>query len=168
MDNFTLSFDVPLVPQQLVMAGGDQDPLEKTFNTADAEQYQHSVCHPDEPVLPDVDFLLGLDKTIVPSMSAGLSIFADIENLPLDDRRHPERLWKLQKEITNSGRLKYPTEIQITPVNAAHGHYLIKPTVPVTLETFIQMARCLPWLKMYSFAEVNDLKLRQLGIPSCI
>ena len=71
MDNFTLSFDVPLVSQQLVMAGGDQDPLEKTFNTADAEQYQHSVCHPDEPVLPNVDFLLGLDETIVPSMSAG-------------------------------------------------------------------------------------------------
>lgn len=71
MDNFTLSFDVPLVSQRLVMAGGDQDPLEKTFNTADAEQYQHSVCHPDEPVLPNVDFLLGLDKTIVPSMSAG-------------------------------------------------------------------------------------------------
>ena len=70
MGNFTLSFDIPLVPQQLVMAGGDQDPLEKTFNTADAEQYQHSVCHPDEPVLPHVDFLLGLDETILP-MSAG-------------------------------------------------------------------------------------------------
>ena len=71
MGNFTLNFQIPLEHQQLVMAGGDQDPLEKTFNTADAEQYQHSVCHPDEPVLPNVDFLLGLDETIVPSMSAG-------------------------------------------------------------------------------------------------
>lgn len=163
MDNFTLSFDVPLVSQQLVMAGGDQDPLEKTFNTADAEQYQHSVCHPDEPVLPNVDFLLDLDKTIVPSMSAGLSIFADIENLPQEDSEHPERLWMLQKEITNSGELKYPTEIEITLENANNGHYLIKPTEPVTLETFIQMLRCLPWMKMYSFAEANALywQLRQ-------
>lgn len=148
MENFTLSFDVPLVSQELVMAGGDQDPLEKTFNTADAEQYQHSVCHPDEPVLPNVDFLLGLDETIVPSMSAGLSIFSDIENLPQNDRRHPERLWKLQKEITNSGELRYPTEIKITLENADHGHYLIRPTTPVRLEKFRQMLRCLPWLKM--------------------
>ncbi|XP_067032027.1 uncharacterized protein [Acropora muricata] len=163
MENFTLSFDVPLVSQELVMAGGDQDPLEKTFNTADAEQYQHSVCHPDEPVLPNVDFLLGLDETIVPSMSAGLSIFADKENLPQEDSEHPERLWMLQKEIANSGELKYPTEIEITPENANNGHYLIKPTAPVTLETFIQMLRCLPWMKMYSFAEANALhwQLRQ-------
>lgn len=148
MGNFTLSFQIPLEPQQLVMAGGDHDPLAQPFNTMDAQQYEHSLFHPEEPVLPDVDFLLGLDETIVPSMSAGLSIFSDIENLPQNDRRHPQRLWKLQKEITNSGELRYPTEIEITLENADHGHYLIRPTTSVRLETFRQMLRCLPWLKM--------------------
>ncbi|XP_067032031.1 uncharacterized protein [Acropora muricata] len=161
MGNFTLNFQIPLEPQQLVMAGGDQDPLEKTFSTAYLFQYESLLFDKEEPRLPCTDFLLGSDETIL-TISSGLSIFADKENLP-HEWRHPERLWKLQKEITNSGDLKYPTEIGITLENAANGHYLIKPTVPVTLKTFIQMLRCLPWKKMYSFAEANALhwQLRQ-------
>lgn len=157
MSNFTLSFHIPLEPKQLVMAGGDQDPLGKTFNTAVAEQYEVCLFNPKEPVLPDVDFLLDSDETIVPGMSPGLSIFTDTANLPLNDRRYPERLWKLQKEITNDGELKYPMEIQITRVNPNQGHYAIKPTAPVRPQTFRQMLRCLPWLKMYPFEEVITL-----------
>ena len=71
MSNFALSFEIPLEPQQLVMAGGEHDPLAQPFNTMDAQQYEHFLFHPEEPVLPDVDFLLGLDEKIVPSMSAG-------------------------------------------------------------------------------------------------
>lgn len=71
MSNFTLSFHIPLEPKQLVMAGGDQDPLGKTFNTAVAEQYEVCLFNPKEPVLPDVDFLLDSDETIVPGMSPG-------------------------------------------------------------------------------------------------
>ena len=69
--DFTLSFQIPLEPQQLVMGGGDQDPLEKEINTAHAEQYEDRLFNPQEPVLPDVDFLLGFDETIIPTMSAG-------------------------------------------------------------------------------------------------
>ena len=67
MSNFTLSFQIPLEPQQLVMAGGDHDPLAQPFNTMDAQQYELSLFHPEEPVLPDVDFLLGFDDEIVPT-----------------------------------------------------------------------------------------------------
>lgn len=162
MGNFTLNFQIPLEPQQLVMAGGDQDPLEKTFSTAYLLQYERLLLDEGEPRLPRTDFLLGSDETIL-KISSGLSIYADKENLPEEDNEHPERLWMLQKEIANSGELKYPTEIEITLENANNGHYLIKPTAPVTLETFIQMLRCLPWMKMYSFAEANALhwQLRQ-------
>ena len=67
MRDFTLSFQIPLEPQQLVMAGGEHDPLAQPFKTMKAQQYEHSLFHPEEPVLPDVDFLLDFDDEIVPT-----------------------------------------------------------------------------------------------------
>ena len=69
--DFTLSFQIPLEPQQLVMAGGDQDPLEKEINTADVTQYEDCFNNPQELVQPYVDFLLGSDEKIIPNASAG-------------------------------------------------------------------------------------------------
>ena len=71
MGNFTLNFQIPLESQQLVMAGGDQDPLGKPFKTASLFQYEDGLFKKDhEPPLPRTDFLLDLDETIVP-ISAG-------------------------------------------------------------------------------------------------
>ena len=70
MGNFTLNFQIPLEPQQLVMAGGDQDPLEKTFSTAYLFQYESLLFDKEEPRLPCTDFLLGSDETIL-SISTG-------------------------------------------------------------------------------------------------
>lgn len=70
MGNFTLNFQIPLEPQQLVMAGGDQDPLEKTFSTTKLHQYERLLFHKDEPRLPCPDFLLGSDEKIL-SISTG-------------------------------------------------------------------------------------------------
>ncbi|XP_074631828.1 uncharacterized protein LOC141890286 isoform X2 [Acropora palmata] len=97
-----------------------------------------------------------------------LSVFYYLQGLQLSDhfdrleppaQEHPELLWKLKREIPNEGMLMYPEEIQIIVQNAYEGQYLIKPQREfVRLETFKQMLRCLPWVKMFTLGEILSVR----------
>lgn len=148
-----LSYET-LHPTQLVRRGGDKDPLDVNIRIQNEEQYENAIRN-DGPVPPRVQFHL-IGGFIIPELSDGLGFCADFERLPLHDQQNPERLWKLQRDTTHNYTQMYPEEIKIALKNAYNGHYLIRPAEPVRLETFRQMLRCLPWLKMFSYEELMN------------
>ncbi|XP_067028891.1 uncharacterized protein [Acropora muricata] len=132
-------------PQQLVRIGGKNDPFEEMFRTVSVESYGSNMVDTDKRVPGGFDFLLDGDKQIIPERSCGLALFAHIKYIPVRYLRRPERFWKLKRVITHDYLQKYDVEIK----SCGCGAYVLKPTKPVTLETFTQMLRSLPWVKMY-------------------
>ncbi|XP_074631814.1 uncharacterized protein LOC141890281 isoform X1 [Acropora palmata] len=80
----------------------------------------------------------------------GLSTFTSEDNFPPRFNMTRERLWTLQR-MTSYGEIEieqmYPNEVDFNAMGAHH--FGIRPVNPVRPETFRQMLRCLPWLKMH-------------------
>lgn len=145
-----------LKPQQLLLSGGEKDPLDVEITTVnEEEQLERALGDPDKPVPPRVDFRL-IGGKIQPELSSGLRLYSDFPRLPLHDQQNPERLWKLERLTADGDLQMYPNEIKIVLENGHNGQYLIKPTEPVSLETFKQMLRRLPWVKMFTSEELRN------------
>ena len=70
--NFTLHFNKPLLPQQLVRIGGKKDPLEKTLRTASLNQYDRGGRTGERNSFPrKPDFFLDEGGNIIPGGSFG-------------------------------------------------------------------------------------------------
>lgn len=134
-----------LEPQQLVRIGGKNDPFEEPLRTVSADSYGNNMVDTNKRVRGRFDFLLDGDRQIIPERSCGLVLFAHVKYIPVRYLLKPQRLWKLQRVITHDYLQKYAVEIK----SYGCGAYVLKPTKPVTLETFIQMLRWLPWVKLY-------------------
>lgn len=128
-----------LETKQLLRFGGRYDPFAHELRVVRADSCGSSV--------PRVfDFRLDGDGQIIPDRLCGLKLYADVKYLPPSVRPRPDRLWKLQRVITHDYMEKYNVEIKRV---GETGLYLLRPTKPVTPETFRQTLRCLPWVKMY-------------------
>lgn len=152
--NFNLSFQQVLGTNQLVRKGGRDDPLKRQLRAVRVDQYGNLMAYPNpNDRLPKVwDFRLDLQGMIDPQWSSGLSTFTDKGSLPEELQKKEDQLWKLVKVI-NGETLMYPIEVIIRRDGRKKNHFVIKPGVPVRLEIFRQMLRCLPWLKMYEECE---------------
>ncbi|XP_044174427.1 uncharacterized protein LOC114963777 [Acropora millepora] len=141
--------------RELIIRGGESDPLEYMLTIAEVSNYDEAMEDPDFELEPRYDFILNDAGEIIHQLSNGLQLTAYFDYLEPPDKEQPEHLWKLKKEIPHEGMLMYPEEIQIIVQNAYEGQYLIKPQRElVRLETFKQMLRCLPWMKMFTFEEI--------------
>ena len=70
--NFTLRFNEPLIPQQLVRSGGEKDPLEKTLRTVKLSQYDEGARTGKRNQFPrKPDFFLDEGGNIIPRRSSG-------------------------------------------------------------------------------------------------
>ncbi|XP_015766236.1 PREDICTED: uncharacterized protein LOC107345063 [Acropora digitifera] len=149
--NFTLRFQQELGTDQLVRSGGKHDPLDRELRAVREDQYGKLMTSPNEPntkVRKVFDFLIDTQGRIYPKKSPGFSTYTDEESLKKRFKIKKDRLWKLDKVI-NGETLMYPIEVTISRDEDNDNHFVMKPGVPVRLEIFRQMLRCLPWLKMY-------------------
>ncbi|XP_074631835.1 uncharacterized protein LOC141890290 [Acropora palmata] len=79
-----------------------------------------------------------------------LSTYTSEEDLKEDLVYDKKELWKLQTQEEGSEiRIKYPTEMELSPIRQSINHFGIKPAQNMRHETFLQMLRCLPWTKLY-------------------
>lgn len=150
-EDFVLHFTQELpVAKELLIKGGDKDPLDDMVTTVSAKQYKGIAARTVTSVPPLFDFrVFGTvgDEKIMRDISPGLKLTSDFDRLTLPDKEYPQRVWKLQRK-TSGRMLKYPEEVQIIVQDAFKGQYVIKPKEQsVRLETFKQMLRCLPWVK---------------------
>ncbi|XP_015766235.1 PREDICTED: uncharacterized protein LOC107345062 [Acropora digitifera] len=144
---------------ELIIRGGERDPLDCLLTIAKVSRYDKAMEDPDFELESRYDFILNDNGEIIHRLSNGLQLTDHFDRLEPPDKEHPERLWKLPKEIPKEGMLMYPEEIQIIVQNAFKGQYLIKPQREfVRLETFKQMLRCLPWMKMFTLEEILKKK----------
>lgn len=69
--NFNLRFAETLEPEELLISGGENDPLEVEITTVnEEEQLERALGDPNKPVPPRVDFRLIRGK-IIPELSSG-------------------------------------------------------------------------------------------------
>lgn len=149
--NFTLRFQQELGTDQLVRSGGKHDPLDRELRAVRVDQYGNLMAYPDRPnarVRKVFDFRIDTQDRIDPEKSSGFSTYTDEDSLKKTFNIKKDRLWKLDKVI-NGETLMYPIEVTISRDEDDDNHFVMKPGVPVSLEIFRQMLRCLPWLKMY-------------------
>lgn len=89
MGKFTLNFQEPLIPQQLLRSGGQHEPLERELRTESEDQYEEAMSDPSKKVSYSYDFCVHhMTGNIIPTLSTGkrdkihsiclLSTFVDV------------------------------------------------------------------------------------------
>lgn len=161
LGEFSLEFQKPLEPLQLVRHGRKKGPLGRSLRTVKVDQHGKAMDDKSTNVPPRSDFCVDYKTgNIIPSLSTGFSTYTAVKKFPEGFRINPEQLWKLQK-MTSYDKMHitqmYPKEVEFNEIN--ENHFGIRPVDSVKPETFRQILRCLPWekIELTEFEEARRL-----------